>query len=1294
MKNIILFFIIACFAGLGATAQTQYHIGGPDNETATNIKILPDSSAIIAGYSYSISGSTTTNVKMILMRVKNTSILWQIQFGLPSTDNLIQDMIITHDTNIVVVGTIGRTGVYSNNTAAIMKFNSTTGAMMWQQSFHATPSTTGGEIFFGVTELGSYWNYDLVAVGANNFIPGSNKSLVALIHSNGVFAYDQVLNMNEDNFYSACTSTDGKSVYISGSYHDATGSYGDGRVLQYTPYTTSTTGTVNWSQYLQFTMTGVPGVPQTLNNVFFSQIQLAGSSLLIQGGALDGFSTTSGEGEFIVRMNAATGTGAQVWQLNNSAKQYSNTSIMTVVDSNHIYNVQSPAISNNDPIMWLSGTPSSAVVTEITSLSGMTSHTPVKYTNPSHLGMHSLFDIELKNNNLYMAGNTNDPLTYGGNDIYMVISPSTLPIDTAHYCDTPDKMQMAPFTPNYQTRTFAVGSITPTFLTVTTTPTTYLIDTMCGKKNPVIPCSAAWDTTLTTLKDTARTDTVSCTYRCIATGVPTTGGVILGYMWQVNGGTPFWNASSSGSNSISVTLTSYVEIINVTIYVKNPSNGDTCYISRYDTLKCGACNSFNTTLTTLTYGPGAGSGSGCGYIVTATGVTNPGWSVIGYLWQIGSSAPIWDPSTAGTDNQPATVPYSTSEIVSVTYYAIDAFGDTCTTTKTDTLSCGLCNSFDSTHTTLTHTGGYTMGGCSFTSTATGVNNPGWTTIGYLWQIGTGGPIWDPTSAGSDSQPVPLSYGGSAVITVWFYAVDAYGDTCITSRMDSVTCTAPPPCQAFDSTMTSLVPSQSYGDGCTYKILATGNTINGWTNAGYLWQIGTGSPIWDPSTSNTDVQVTTIPFSGTQVVTVTFYAVDSVGDTCKTTLTDTLTCTPPPCYDTTATGISYTSTTDSLGNCIITVTANTTTLNTIVGYEWDTTGGTAAVHHTSSTTDTYTFTLAPGSSTVVSLIIHIVDLYFPPGTSPCCEGDFTLPVSCQGVAPKGCFDTVTLTNLSGTFDQGCMDTLIATGTTSAGSTIVAYQWVINGGAPIIDYTSAGTDIQIVTIPFGTTIPVFVTIYAVDAYGDTCTYTQVLKIACSQQAAPCFDAAKTTLNGLFINTDVQQDCNFNCIANAVPLPGYLIVGYSWQSGPFMPSGAPTSTYPVTVPAGTSELVTVTIYAINALTQDTCKITLSLTLNCQNGVGSTSRKGLFQNGSNGGATSANDISIFPNPTTDMVQVTSTNTTITTIQVIDVNGQKVGNYTYDQTRAANISLSSLPPGAYLFRVNNTISKVVTKVK
>jgi len=142
--------------------------------------------------------------------------------------------------------------------------------------------------------------------------------------------------------------------------------------------------------------------------------------------------------------------------------------------------------------------------------------------------------------------------------------------------------------------------------------------------------------------------------------------------------------------------------------------------------------------------------------------------------------------------------------------------------------------------------------------------------------------------------------------------------------------------------------------------------------------------------------------------------------------------------------------------------------------------------------------------------------------------------------------------------------------------------------------------------------------------------------------------------------------------------------------MPGGPVYTT--MTTPPGTTLVVTVRVTLIDQQGHP-CTYEMTVTCNCPGGGGSTAPA--HPNGtSTDKATGANEISIFPNPTNDAVTVSSSSAQISTVQVIDVNGKKVGNYSYENTRTANISLSKLPAGTYLFRVNNSTSKVVTKAK
>jgi hypothetical protein len=72
----------------------------------------------------------------------------------------------------------------------------------------------------------------------------------------------------------------------------------------------------------------------------------------------------------------------------------------------------------------------------------------------------------------------------------------------------------------------------------------------------------------------------------------------------------------------------------------------------------------------------------------------------------------------------------------------------------------------------------------------------------------------------------------------------------------------------------------------------------------------------------------------------------------------------------------------------------------------------------------------------------------------------------------------------------------------------------------------------------------------------------------------------------------------------------------------------------------------------------------------------------------------SVFPNPTSDAVNITAKNMEIDHIQVMDINGKELFSKDFDHTRAAEVSLAKLVPGSYLIKINNTVTKIVTKIK
>jgi len=547
---------------------TQYVIGGPGNEIATRIRYLPsDGSAIVAGYSYNITGGAISNAQMILVKVAASgAIAWQKSFGIAGSSNLIQDMIITHDGNIVVVGTVGRSTIYSGNVAAIMKFNAANGNLMWQKCMSATPVNTGGELYFGVTELGASKSYELVAVGGSNFYPGLSSGLIGVYQSDGTLLYNDVYNVAGTGYLNGVTqNTDSSGVYICGVFP---GDFTDGSVFSYTPGTT--TGTVNWSQYMDFYLDG------TLQNNFLSDIYLSESKLVIEGTSGKDYSPTLGQGQFVLTMNASDGTDQQVYGIKNNGTSFANNPKIAVVSPDHVFAIQSPYFVFYDASLWTAGFTTSTVITEITSLAGGTSNPPVRLVSGG-VGEHSIFDMRLQGSSLYLAGATNAATGFGNNDIYIVIAGSSL-ASTNHTCDTVhDVVSITSATTTAKFPAFSSTTLTPTYYTIDTATSSFNIQILCGDTPTIVGICNILD-----LADSAHTcDSTTIALSANVTGVDS----IINIHW-----TPKTGLSDTAILNPSLTVGTasgyyYLTVVSLPpgnlVFNGDFSDGDTAFTSAY-----------------------------------------------------------------------------------------------------------------------------------------------------------------------------------------------------------------------------------------------------------------------------------------------------------------------------------------------------------------------------------------------------------------------------------------------------------------------------------------------------------------------------------------------------------------------------------------------------------------------------------------------------------------------------------------------------------------------------------------
>jgi hypothetical protein len=852
----VMAMLIAIMLSTRGSAQlAQYHIGSPQNELATKVKTLPDGSVIIAGYNYDISGSSAVNCNAIIMKLDNSysHILWQTAFTMTgqnaNANNIIRNMLVTSDSNIVVVGTVGDDGVYVNNHAAIVKFNTNTGTEMWHYCMSdaiGSGADIGGELYIGVAELGSNpgspLDHALVAAGCHNFQPATSDGMISVFQSDGTNLYNETYAIPADAGYAdgdefnGIVAGDDGNVYLCGEYAtgSGTGSYKNGRVMQYTPGVAG--GTVGWTKFFDFTLTlyvtnknGTTNI--SLNNNFFDKIYRSGSTLLIHGGCLNTYAYTAAA-DFVLKLNEADGSVINLRQLDfapGSTDVWENNTAIAVRDANHIYDVQTPSTTNISSQIWTLGGAGDADITDITDLNGMVNKPPVRFKGSSAASIHAVNDIDLNSNYLFMSGSEND-VYYGAapnNDIYYVVTATGgtefASINKPAACDTVnDSMLITNILVNDLADVQTQGVFIPQTYDLTYTPLNDSVAQLCGDKfgqcydsgsltittasggagsgtntSSAATSGSASTTTSATVGVAVNTITPvnpgsdTCSYTAnVSVG---TSNIIYGYGWSVNGTPVILDHTGSSSDQYTFTLLpGGTDIISVTAYIVNPnftqSQGSPCCEAVFtDTITCKTtCTdafqaSSNVTYTAI---PDPNNKQ-CKIICTANPVLNAGWTAVQYQWQEGFIAPV----ITYAPNWAFPLPAGTSAIVTCIMYAVDSAGDTCTITRTITVDCLDSNTVpcvDSTSLTAVYDGSK-GNGCLFTSTASAVAAPGYYIVNYLWNyLGINFPNG---SATPNVMNINVPSGISEIVTVTIQAVSVTdkSDTCNTVLTEYLTC---------------------------------------------------------------------------------------------------------------------------------------------------------------------------------------------------------------------------------------------------------------------------------------------------------------------------------------------------------------------------------------------------------------------------------------------------------------------------------------------------------------------------
>gem|GEM_PF-4261956 len=406
---------ILLFSTFIANAQpSQYYIGSATkSELGTAIRMMSDGSSIIAGYSYDLTtpnsknSDDVNNADMLLMRVKNGVILWQVTWG-GSNNDLINDMVITANSDIVIVGTVGITSPYSNNTAAIYRFNSSTGALLYQNYVRDNnTSDLGGEVYYGVCELG---NHNIVAVGSHDNRPNYADGLITTFDPSLTIIRNDVMQGSQltDLFNGVAKDpSNPNNVFISGDANSA------GRIMSYTPPTYPTSGIVTWEQWYTYSY-------NTATDIDFTKIHISGNELLVDGWVSDDCCGATDVYQAIYRTDASTGNTVSDLRVLDYGLPYANSLTYYPITPEIGISVQNPDVVARDPANNVTSPMLNSIVAEI-SLSAPTVDFSRKFGLP---GYHSIVDIDVSVSMLMTGGVSGDPLSFGGKDIYYVESSS------------------------------------------------------------------------------------------------------------------------------------------------------------------------------------------------------------------------------------------------------------------------------------------------------------------------------------------------------------------------------------------------------------------------------------------------------------------------------------------------------------------------------------------------------------------------------------------------------------------------------------------------------------------------------------------------------------------------------------------------------------------------------------------------------------------------------------------------------------------------------------------------------
>ena len=787
-----------------AHAQTaDYNIGSDDsNFVGVVVRPLSDGSSIIAGYVYSDWPGVMIDAQMLLLHVRNNTILWAKKWGASNVNNFIQDMIIARNGDIIVAGADGLTISGSVLSPCIYRFDHNGNFLNEEDRFSANLAPPYANAFFhGVCEL---QDGRIIAVGTYMY-QGKEQGMVVTYSSSLTFIYHDILStgmsLHKHTFTSVVPDLSdpaGNKVLICGS--DSDGTAFKASLLSYTPPASHTMGTFNW-----INLYNIQDGSKT--NSRFTQIYYAyqdptnhnNDRLLLSGILSSDCCGVNNSEQFSFSSNDSGISNIKAFGFDNG-KQFTNTSKIypsyynNINDDFEVYITENPDAAANDPVLNADKAIKEGRISDIYSLNAAS----INYSRANAAGEHSMLDLQQR---LFSGV----PLTYtvgaivytGGHSWidYSMSNPyynkSTIKYVKAPECEHTDEYlaihhplnvsrSTVPFN-NGKLNIYGGSWVYPENITLKVDSICGTVDTLCGDMN------------VTIVRNQVQGED-SCSFTVKGVVHPNYGWICESFAWHIGGS--IINHVGTNIDSVTVHITNSTATTIMVDVLLQDSFGHECNIVKQMQLSCNNPPCDSNVISSITVGTAIPQADhSCYLVVTATAGLAYGWTVTGWTTVSSISGIQYIPTSNTTGYLYENLANLGFDIVTITMHLVDSNGNIFDITKTVAITCNdgdasifvqPCSANEIVN--VVASPAFPGGGsdCNLNISASVNLGYGWSVTGWTWQ----GPTTQNTTTTSTSDTYWLGsmYNMTAtIITITVHLIDINGNPCDITKSVVISC---------------------------------------------------------------------------------------------------------------------------------------------------------------------------------------------------------------------------------------------------------------------------------------------------------------------------------------------------------------------------------------------------------------------------------------------------------------------------------------------------------------------------